>query len=76
MAALNVRNLSDEIIRAQHISAAGETRVILDNPVNPANQIGLGSMLAAIGRDFGGVDLDTARDKTAAEPATFEWSSS
>jgi hypothetical protein len=32
----------------------------------------LGSMLGAIGRDFGDVELDTARDKTGPEPATFE----
>jgi hypothetical protein len=29
-------------------------------------------MLSAIGRDFGGVDLDIERDKTQAEPANFE----
>jgi hypothetical protein len=40
--------------------------------VNPRERIGLGSMLSAIGRDFGGVDLDIERDKTQAEPANFE----
>jgi hypothetical protein len=28
-------------------------------------------MLAAIGREFGGVELDIARDKSPAEPADF-----
>ncbi len=79
MAALNVRNLSDETHKALRMRAAAhgrsveaEIRVILDDAVNPAKQRGLGSMLAAIGRDFGGVELDVVRDRTEPEPATFE----
>lgn len=49
-----------------------EVRAILDDALNPRKTPGLGSMLAAIGRDFGGVDLDLTRDTGAAEPASFE----
>jgi plasmid stability protein len=79
MASLNVRNLSDRTHKALRIRAAqhgrsveAEIRAILDDAVNPGERIGLGSMLAAIGRDFGGVDLAIDRDKTQAEPASFQ----
>jgi hypothetical protein len=32
----------------------------------------LGSVLAAFGREFGGVDIDIERDKTPAGTVTFE----
>ena len=47
-------------------------RVILDDVVSPRWKTGLGLILAAIGRDFDGVDLDIARDTTPADPANFE----
>jgi plasmid stability protein len=79
MGSLNVRNLSDATHRALRIQAArhgrsmeAEVRAILDDALNQEKKPGLGSMLAAIGRDFHGVDLDIARDPTPAEPATFE----
>ena len=79
MGSLNVRNLSDETHKALRIQAArhgrsmeAEIRAILDDAMNPRKTPGLGSILAAIGRDFGGVDLDIARDRTQAEPANFE----
>ena len=79
MGSLNVRNLSDETHRALRIRAAqhgrsmeAEVRAILDDAVSPRHKVGLGSMLAAIGREFGGVDLDITRDRTPAEPASFE----
>jgi plasmid stability protein len=79
MASLNVRNLSEQTHKALRIRAAqhgrsveAEIRAILDDAVNPRERVGLGSMLTAIGRDFGGVDLDIERDKTPAEPANFE----
>jgi len=78
MASLNVRNLSEQTHKALRIRAAehgrsveAEIRAILDDAVNPRERIGLGSMLTAIGRDFGGVELDIERDKTPAEPANF-----
>jgi len=79
MASLNVRNLSEQTHKALRIRAAqhgrsveAEIRAILDEAVTPRERIGLGSMLSAIGRDFGGVDLDIDRDKTPAEPANFD----
>ncbi len=79
MASLNVRNLSEPTHKALRIRAAqhgrsveAEIRAILDDAVNPTARIGLGAMLTAIGRDFGGVDLDIARGMAPADPATFE----
>ena len=79
MGSLNIRNLADETHKALRIRAArhgrsmeAEVRAILDEAVTPARTLGLGSMLAAIGRDFGGVDLTTVRDQDQAEPAGFE----
>jgi plasmid stability protein len=79
MGSLNVRNLSDTTHKALRIRAAqhgrsteAEIRAILDDAVSPRRHIGLGSMLAAIGRDFDGVELDIARDRTPADPANFE----
>jgi plasmid stability protein len=78
MGSLNVRNLSEQTHRALRIRAAqhgrsvkAEIRAILDATVNPKRRIGLGSMLTAIGRDFGGVDLHIEWDKTQVEPASF-----
>ena len=79
MGSLNVRNLSDQTHKALRIRAAqngrsmeAEVRAILDDAVDPRKKTGLGSMLTAIGRDLGGVDLDIARDPTHPEPASFE----
>ena len=79
MASLNVRNLSEQTHKALRIRAAqhgrsveAEIRAILDDTVNPKERLGLGSMLTAIARDFGGVDLDITRDKRAAEAANYE----
>lgn len=79
MGSLNVRNLSDDTHKALRIQAArhgrsmeAEVRAILDEAMKPRKQPGLGSMLAAIGRDFDGVDLDLTRDTAPAEPASFE----
>lgn len=78
MGSLNIRNLSDETHKALRIQAArhgrsmeAEVRAILDEAVNPDQRPGLGTMLAAIGRDVGGVDLSVARDTALAEPADF-----
>jgi plasmid stability protein len=79
MGSLNVRNLSEQTHAALRIRAArhgrsveAEIRAILNEAVNPKAQIGLGAMLAAIGRDFSGVDLDVARDNKPPEAANFE----
>ena len=77
MAAITVRNLSDETHHAlkrravRHgRSTEAEIRDILENAVRP--KIGIGSALAAIGRGRGGVDLVPRRDKSPVVPASFE----
>jgi plasmid stability protein len=79
MASVTVRNLSDETHRALRARAAmhghsteAEIRAILDNTVRPDNRIKLGSLLAKIGLEVGGVDLEIERDKLPNEPLSFE----
>jgi plasmid stability protein len=79
MASLTVRNLSEETHRALRVRAAqhgrsteAEVRAILENAVRPEERIKLGSLLAKIGREAGGVELVIERDRTAAEPLSFE----
>jgi plasmid stability protein len=78
MASVTVRNLSDETHRALRMRAAmhghsteAEIRAILDDTVRPDNRIKLGSLLAKIGLEVGGVDLEIERDKTPNEPLSF-----
>jgi plasmid stability protein len=79
MASVTVRNLPDETHRALRVRAAmhglsteAEIRAILENAVRPEGRIKLGSLLAEIGREAGGVDLEIDRDRTPAEPVSFE----
>jgi antitoxin FitA len=79
MPAVTVRNLSEETHRALKVRAAhhgrsteAEIRAILDAAVRPAQRIKLGTLLAELGREVGFVDLDIERDKTPAEPISFE----
>ena len=79
MSAITVRNVPDEVHRALRVRAAthgrsteAEIREILGNAVNPEGRIKLGSLLAQIGREAGGFDLEIERDKTPAEPMSFE----
>lgn len=77
MSALTVRNLPDETHRALKLRAAqhgrsteAEIRHILENAVRP--QVRLGTALAAIGRNLGGVELDFRRDPSRVAPASFD----
>jgi plasmid stability protein len=79
MAAIVIRNLPPETHRALREQAArhgrsaeAEARKILDEAVRPATRIKLGSALAQLVRECGGVDLDISRDKTPAEPIDLE----
>ena len=79
MAAITVRNVPDEVHRALRVRAAthgrsteAEIRDILETAVKPEGRIKLGSLLADIGRELGGVDLKIERDKTPAEPLRLE----
>jgi antitoxin FitA len=84
MAAVTIRNLSDEVHRAIKVRAANhnrsaeaEIRDILETVVMPKERVKLGSALWAISREFGMTDeeyeaFQLTRDRTPAEPMTFE----
>lgn len=79
MASVTVRNIPEETHRALRVRAAthgrsteAEIRDILENAVRGENRIKLGSLLAEIGREAGGIDLEIERDRTAATPLSFE----
>lgn len=79
MAVVTVRNLPEETHRALKIRAAqhgrsteAEIREILEEAVRPDARVKIGSELAEFGREFGGLDLDTTRDRTPTDAATFE----
>lgn len=75
MAAITVRNLSDETHRAlkaraarHHRSTEAEVRAILDAAVASGERVRLGSLLADIGRSVDGVELIVDRDRTPHQP--------
>jgi plasmid stability protein len=79
MASVTVRNLPEETHRALRARAAAhgrsteaEIRAILESVVRPEERVKLGSLLAEIGRDVGGVDLEIERDRTRGEPVDLE----
>ncbi|MAD35257.1 MAG: plasmid stability protein stbC [Tistrella sp.] len=85
MANLTVRNLPDEVHRALRVRAAhhgrsteAEIREILEAAARPPERVKLGSMIAAIVRQAGGLTdeeaehLNSVRDKTPAEPTRFD----
>ena len=85
MANVNVRNLPDEVHRAIRIQAAhhgrsteAEIRDILERAAKPQGRVKLGSFLAAIARDAGGLTdeehalLESVRGKSAARAVSFE----
>ena len=78
MAAVTVRNIPEETHRALKLRAArngrsteAEIRRILEDAVSAQTTAGLGSKLAALGRRFGGIELNITRDSRPAEPADF-----
>ncbi len=79
MASVTVRNIPDETHRALRVLAAthgrsteAEIRAILESAVRPEGRIKLGTLLADIGREVGGIDLEIERDRTSVEPMRFE----
>lgn len=78
MAAITVRNLSDETHRALKLRATShqrsteaEVRAILEAAVESGDRVRLGSLLAGIGRSVEGVDLVVDRDSTPHEPPSL-----
>ncbi len=88
MAAVTIRNLSDEAHRALKIRAAqnnrsteAEMRAILEAAVRPEGRVLLGTALAETSRKMGLTNADVealeqsleqVRDRRPAEPMTFE----
>lgn len=79
MSSITIRNLPEETHRALRVRAAlagrsteAEVRAILESAARPPDRIKLGSLLAEIGLQAGGLDLDIARDKTVTEPIGLE----
>ncbi|MFM2282210.1 MAG: antitoxin [Pseudomonadota bacterium] len=79
MAAVTIRNLSDETHRALKAraekhgrSTEAEIRAILDEATKPEQAIKLGTALHDFAMKFGGIDIDFERDQRPIEPATFE----
>ena len=84
MATVTVRNLPDEVHRALRVRAAthgrsteAEIRDILESTVRPSERLRLGTALAELGHRVGLTDdeaehLNQLRDKTPAEPMSFE----
>jgi antitoxin FitA len=79
MKSVTVRNLPEATHRALRVRAAkagrsteAEIRAILEEAVRPASRIKLGTLLAEIGQAAGGVDLEIERDRTPAEPLSFD----
>ncbi len=85
MANVHVRNLPDAVHRALRVRAAhhgrsteAEIRDILEIATRPPERVKLGSLLASIAREAGGLTdeehilFESVRDKTPAEPMKFE----
>ena len=79
MAVLTVRNVPEETHRALRVRAArhgrsteAEVRAILEEAVKPSQRLRIGSELAAFGRQYGGIELDIARNQEPIQGATFE----
>jgi antitoxin FitA len=83
MAAVTIRNLSEETHRALKVRAAqhsrsteAEMRAILEAAVRPAERLRLGTALADMSRKIGLTNADVealgqVRDRTPAEPLHF-----
>ena len=85
MSSITIRNVPDEVRRALRVRAAmhgrsaeAEIRDILEKAAKPEGRLKLGSLLASIAREAGGLTdaevryFDQLRDKTPAEPMKFE----
>lgn len=84
MPSITIRNVSDDVHRALRVRAAmhgrsaeAEIRDILEKAAKPEGRVKLGSLLASIGSEAGLSNADIEvfndlRDKTSAEPVSFE----
>ncbi|AVR88307.1 FitA-like ribbon-helix-helix domain-containing protein [Thauera aromatica] len=85
MPSITVRNIPDEVHRAIRVRAAmhgcsteAEVRSILEQAAKPEGRLKLGTLLASIAREAGGLTdeefalFDNVRDRTPAAPLSFE----
>ena len=84
MPSITIRNVPDDVHRALRVRAAlhgrsaeAEIRAILAKAAKPEGRVKLGSLLASIGSEAGLSNADVEalndlRDRTPAEPASFE----
>jgi plasmid stability protein len=85
MASITIRNVPDEVHRAIRVRAAmhgrsaeAEIRDILEQAARPEGRVKLGTLLASIASEAGGLTdaeaehFNQLRDKTLAEPMSFE----
>lgn len=85
MASITIRNVPEEVHRALRVRAAthgrsteAEIRSILEQAAKPEGRLKLGSLLASIAREAGGLTdeeaeaFDQLRDRAPAEPVRFE----
>lgn len=79
MLSVFIKNLSEAThhaikMRARAASHSTETeiRLILDNIARSQHKVKLGSMLAAIGQESGGMDWDNLRDNSTEAAVSFE----
>ncbi|MGH8445596.1 MAG: FitA-like ribbon-helix-helix domain-containing protein [Solimonas sp.] len=78
MASMTIRNIPDDIHRAIQARAArngrsteAEVRNILEAAASPAGGLRFGDELAALGRAFGGIELDIKRSRKPMRIASF-----
>ena len=85
MPSITIRNVPEEVHRAIRVRAAmhgrsaeAEIRDILEKAAKPEGRLKLGSLLASIARDAGGLTdaeaehFNQLRDRIPAEPMCFE----
>lgn len=85
MPSITIRNVPDDVHRAIRVRAAmhgrsaeAEIRDILEKAAKPEGRLKLGSLLTSIAREAGGLTdaeaehFNQLRDKTPAEPVSFE----
>jgi antitoxin FitA len=85
MPSITIRNVPDEVHRAIRVRAAmhgrsaeAEIRDILEQAAKPEGRLKLGSLLVAIAQEAGALtdaeaeQINQLRDKTPAEPMSFE----
>lgn len=85
MPSITIRNVPEEVHRAIRVRAAlhgrsaeAEIRSILEQAAKPEGRLKLGALLTSIAREAGALTdteaerFDELRDKTPAEPISFE----